>query len=108
MLLNPRTVIAPLHRVGPQLLVIDVPQGGLEGEDDVLVGGDLAAGLTAFVDTGALHEAVPADVVRRVVLAGQHRAFPPPGRGLDGLGAQNRVEGEAVAAVGLAEDTETP
>jgi len=44
-------VIAPLHRVGPQLLVIDVPQGGVEGEDDVLVGGDLAAGLTALVDT---------------------------------------------------------
>ena len=82
-------MLTPLHGVGAQFLVVHITQCGLEGEDDVLVGGDLSAGLAGLIDIGALDEAVPADVVGGVVFTGENRALPATGRGLDGLGTED-------------------
>ena len=107
VLLDPRTLVAPFHGVGAQLLIVHVPQRCVEGEDDVLVGGDLTSGLAGLIDVGAFNESVPADVVGRIVLAGQDRSLTAVGGGLDGLRVENRIEGESVTGVGLTEDPET-
>ena len=79
VLLDPWPVLTPLHGVGAQLLVVHITQCGLEGEDDVLVGGDLSAGLAGRIDIGALDEAVPADVVGGVVPRVRTVPSRPPG-----------------------------